>query len=187
MKGIVFNLLESFVCEGWGDEKYEEILSLCPLQTKEPFVGPGTYPDSDLMAIALKAADTLGVPLPDALRAFGAYSFPRLVRKFPQFVAGHDHPMAFLLSVEDVIHVEIRKLFPKAVTPSFGYRQVDDDHLVIEYRSERKLCQFMEGLIEGVSSYYNTEINYQQGRCLHRGDDCCEFTLAFPAAAGRSL
>ena len=185
MKGIVFNLLESFVCEGWGDEKYEEILALCPLKTKKPFVGPGTYPDSDLMAIALKASEILEVDLPDALRAFGRYSFPRLAQRFPQFVVGHDRPMPFLLSVEDVIHIEIKKLFPNAVTPSFTYRGVSDDRLVIEYRSRRKLCSFMEGLLDGVAGYYECELRYEQNVCMHNGADHCEFSVAVQSSARR--
>jgi hypothetical protein len=89
MKGVIFNLLESFISEGWGIEKYEEILDLCPLQTKQPFVGPGTYPDADLVTIASKAADTLGLPLPVALRAFGKFCFPKLAPKVPQLVETH--------------------------------------------------------------------------------------------------
>ena len=179
MKGMVFNLLEAFICEGWGDDKYEEILALCPLKTKEPFVGPGTYPDSDLMAIATKTAEILQLPAPQAIRAFGRYSFPKLAEKFPQFLEGHADPLSFILSVEGIIHVEIRKLFPSAITPSFVYRQVDESRLLIEYRSDRKLCAFMEGLIEGVSDYFNTPIEYAQVRCMHNADECCEFALTF--------
>ena len=78
MKGVIFNYLEEFITENWGEEKYEEILGECPLKTKEPFVGPGTYPDTDLLAIVSKTVEKLGITLPDALRSFGKFCFPKL-------------------------------------------------------------------------------------------------------------
>lgn len=179
MKGVVFNLLESFIVEGWGEETYEEVLAMCPLKTKEPFVGPGTYPDSDLFTIATKAAEKLGLPLTDALRAFGKFSFPALAAKYPAFLEGHSNSKSFLQSVENVIHVEVKKLYPKAVTPSFTYEDPGDDQLVIHYVSERKLCHFMEGMLESVASHFNEKVEYTQAACLHEGASACEFRLRF--------
>ena len=179
MKGVVFNLLESFICEKWGHEKYEEILEMCPLKTREPFVSPGTYPDADLMTIATKTADNLGLSLEDALRAFGHYCFPRLADRVPSLIEGLTDARSFLLSVDSVIHVEVRKLFPEAVTPKFIYEQPAADQLIIHYQSERKLCAFMEGLIDGVAKHFNTRIDYHQSACMHHGADECEFHLTF--------
>lgn len=184
MKGVVFNLLEQFITQGWGDEKYEEILALCPLETKEPFVGPGTYPDSDLMAIAAKTAETLGLPLRDALRAFGAYCFPHLLDKAPDAAKAYSDARTFIKSVEGVIHVEVRKLMPKAVTPHFHYLEAGPDRLLIEYRSARKLCAFMEGLLDGVSKHFRTPIAQHHGVCMHQGADHCLFDLQFGHAPG---
>jgi Haem-NO-binding len=179
MKGVVFNLLEAFIAEGFGQEKYEEILGLCPLATKEPFVGPGTYPDTDLFTIAGKAAEVLGVPLPDALRAFGKFCFPRLAAKVPTLVATHTSAESLLRSVEGVIHVEVRKLMPNAVTPSFAYAEATSGELVIEYRSARKLCWFMEGLLDGLALHFGERLEHRQIRCMHQGHSCCEFGLRF--------
>jgi hypothetical protein len=186
MKGVVFNLLEAFICEGWDAATYEAILAACSLQTKEPFVGPGTYPDSDLFLIAGQAAETLGLPLPAALRAFGRYLFPRLAEQVLPLVKSHADARSFLKSVEDVIHVEVRKLMPQAITPSFHYREPDARHLVIEYRSARKLCALMEGLLDGTADFFATTIGQQQTRCLLRGDECCEFQLEFADPSGKA-
>jgi predicted hydrocarbon binding protein len=179
MKGVVFNLLESFISEGWGDAKYEQILGLCPLKTKEPFVGPGTYPDSDLMTIAGKTAELLGLPLHDAVRAFGRYCFPKLIAKVPDLVGEYSDAKSFLKGVDGVIHVEVRKLFPKAITPSFKYEENDVNHLRIYYQSERKLCAFMEGLLDGVSDHFKIQINQEHKTCMHHGAEHCAFDLTF--------
>lgn len=185
MKGIVFNLLEDFIIDGWGDEAFEDILSLCPLETKEPFVGPGTYPDTDLFTIATQAANKLGVPLSDALRAFGKYALPKLVKKYPTFLEGHTDAKSFLESVDGVIHVEVRKLMPKAITPQFTYEDSGPDGLIIRYASARKLCHLMEGMLEAVGEHFGQDLEYQQNRCLHSGDDHCEFALKFGSVKAR--
>ncbi len=179
MKGVVFNILEDFICENWGDEIYEEILSLCPLKTKEPFVGPGTYPDGDLMKIAAQAAELLGLSLNDALKAFGRFAFSGFVKKFPELVANSHSARDFLLSVDSVIHVEVKKLYPDAETPKFTYQDLSETQLIMTYQSKRNLCVLMEGLIAGVSDHFDTEIVLNQVQCVHQQGTVCEFDLRF--------
>lgn len=182
MKGIIFNLLEEFICANWGDAKYEEVVTACHSSIRRAYVGPGTYPDGELIAIAGTAAGILGVPLPDAVRAFGKFAFARLAERYPVFMEGHSGPKSFLESVEKVIHVEVRKLMRDADPPRFSYRDDGPDGLIIEYRSERKLCALMEGLIEGAGDWFGTPIRQAQALCMHRGDPCCEFRLGFGRA-----
>jgi hypothetical protein len=178
MKGVVFNIFEDFIVEGWGEEAYEALLDACPLHTKEPFVGPGTYPDTDLIMLVTRACQRFGVEAPDALRLFGTFMFPELAGRFSTFVEGHT-AKSFLMSVHDVIHVEVRKLFPDAVTPSFHYEDPGGDELVIHYSSKRQLCFLMEGLLDGVGEHFGVTIERTHDVCMHDGADACRFGLRF--------
>lgn len=184
MKGIVFNLLEQFITEKMGGEKYEEILAGCPLKTREPFVGPGSYPDEDLMALVNMTVEKMGVELPEALRAFGRFCVPKLAERFPIFMSPHNHPKPFLKTVGSVIHVEIKKLYPDAEPPSLTYDDPAPGQLIIRYKSKRRLCRFMEGLIDGVADYYDSPIRYRQNGCMLEGGGACEFELTFSSEAG---
>lgn len=182
MKGVVFNIFEAFVVEGWGDEAYEALLDACPMHNGGVFAGPESYPDEDLVALLTAACTRFGVEPTDALRAFGRFMFGQLASKFPAFLENHD-AKSFLMSIHDVIHVEVRKLMPGAVTPSFSYHDPGGDQLVIEYRSERKLCFLMEGLLQGVGEHYGVTIAIDHSTCMHEGADHCTFELEFVAAA----
>lgn len=183
MKGIVFNIFEEFVTENWGEDTYEEILDATSLKTDEPFVAPGAYPDEDLMSLVATAVDQLGVPLPDALRAFGRFCFPGLARAYPIFLDGHTDAKTFLLTVETVIHVEVRKLMPDASPPRFDYEDPGPDQLVIQYKSTRKLCHLMAGLLDGVGDHFGIEIESQQTECVLDGAPHCRFELVFRAGS----
>jgi Haem-NO-binding len=179
VKGVIFNIFEQFIVEKWGEEVFEDILAGAHLDSAEPFIGPATYPDEQIMALVVSASQKLQVPPEAATRAFGNFAFHVLAEKFPIFLKGIHDPKTFLLTVDKTIHVEVRKLYSGAVTPMFTYRDTEAQSLVIEYRSPRKLCPLMEGLISGLGEYYQSPIGCHHDRCLHKGDDCCEFHLSF--------
>jgi hypothetical protein len=179
MKGIIFNLLEDFAVETLGEDRYHEILSECSLKTQEPFVAPGTYPDEDLLLIVGKTVEKSKIPLPDLLRTFGRWCFPKLGSRYPIFLTAHTHPKPFLKTVDSVIHVEVKKLYRDAETPQFRYRDPAPDRLIIEYISRRKLCKLMEGLLEGVGDYFKSPVQYRQTRCALEMGDVCEFDVSF--------
>jgi hypothetical protein len=181
MKGVIFNLLEDFITQGWGEDAYEEILALCPFHGQEPFVGPKTYPDADLLALVARASEKLGVPVPDAIHAFGRYLFPRLATKYPIFLDGYAHPKPFLKTINDVIHVEVRKLFKDAEPPSITWSDAGPDGLVLRYVSKRRLCDLMGGLLDGAADWFKTPIHYAHKRCMKDGADACELHLTFSA------
>jgi hypothetical protein len=172
-------MFEGFIGESFGQETYEKIYNSTNLVSKGPFVGPGTYPDEDLMSLVKKACELLKIPPHDAIRSFGKYCFGELIRKYPQFIKSFTNPKDFLMTIDSVVHIEVRKLYRDAVTPSFIYRDPSPKRLIIEYRSNRKLCYLMEGLLDGVAEHYKTQIIQKQNTCLHKGADCCEFDLTF--------
>ena len=175
MKGVVFVLFEDFVTQGWGPDAFDELLDACPHAAKEPFVSPRTYPDTWLMDMLAAACAHLSVTQGEALRAFGHFAFPELVRRFPSFVEGVTHPKPFLLSVHDVIHVEVRKLMPEAITPHFSYADTGPDRLKMWYRSPRNIPDFMAGLLDGVAAHFGVPITVQ---VTQDGDAVC-FDLRF--------
>lgn len=181
MKGIVFNLLERFIVERAGADAYEAILDQCALETKEPFVGPGTYPDRDLVQIATKAAQALGIPLPVAVRAFGHYCLPKLMAMIPPTAGRYDTSKALLIALDSVVHVEVRKLLKGSAPPRFQAIDTGPNTLTLEYRSSRQLCAFLEGLLAGVGDHFGEVVTFTHERCLLRGDDACVLGLTFAA------
>ncbi|MFH1454604.1 MAG: heme NO-binding domain-containing protein [Armatimonadota bacterium] len=178
MKGIIFNLLEDFAVEAAGEEKFEEILSKCNLKTKEPFVGPGSYPDGDLSEIVDKASKLLGIEKLELIRKFGRFAFAGLAEKFPVFVEGKT-AHEFIKSINDIHFIEVKKLYEDANPPRFEYEEISPDKMILYYRSERKLCPLIMGIIEGISDYYKTPIEVKKVKCMLDGAPECVFELNF--------
>jgi hypothetical protein len=145
------------------------------------WVGPGTYPDEHLMAVAGVAAQHAGLPLKTAVRAFGKFSFGGLGRRHPDIVARFADPVSMLEGIESVIHVEVRKLMPEAVTPRILAERRPDGRLAVSYESRRGLCALMEGLLEGMGDHYGVNVTLEKSACQHDGAARCEYLVSFSA------
>lgn len=180
MKGVIFNLLEDFIVEGWGAAKFEKIFEQCPIHTQVPYVGPGTYPDAHLLAIIEQTCAELGVGRAEALRSFGRFAFPKLAARFDIFVREHEHPKPFLKTVHGIIHIEVQKVYANSEPPLISFTDPSPDRLLMHYTSRRKLCAFFAGLIEGTGDYFKVPLALAQTECTLEGAPSCEFSLHFP-------
>ena len=180
MKGIIFNQLENMVTETLGLEAWDTLLNETALSTKDGlFVGPNTYPDEDLFALVATASRVTGTPAADLVRTFGRYLFPRLVASHPMFIKPDMTAKSFLLSVDRVIHVEVRKLDANAGLPTISYENPAPNQLIMLYRSPRALCALAEGLIEGVGAHFDEPIETRQLECTHLGAPLCRIECTF--------
>lgn len=179
MKGVIFCYLKEFIEERYGLETWYELIDLCPLKQKPPYVKPGNYSHFDFLSIVDGIANKVGESSNIFIKEFGKATFQRMARDYPVFVEKYDHPKPFLLTVDGIIHVEVQKLFSNAELPQFYYEDVGENALIIRYQSERKLCPLMEGLILGATNYFQYNVNITHDPCMHQGSDHCKFLLRF--------
>lgn len=180
MKGIIFNLLEQVVSDERGDDAWDALLDSTGLDGV--YTSLGNYPDAELIKLIHAAAALLSRTPEDVLRLFGAKAIPLLAQRYPVFFEGHQSARTFLLTLNDVIHPEVRKLYPGADVPDFSYETKSDDALTMIYASPRRFCAFAEGLIAGTATHFAQRVDVAQPECMHRGDARCVFRLSFAPA-----
>ena len=112
MKGVVFNLLEAVIRRDYGDDTWEALLEAA--ETDGAYSSLGNYPDEEVMKLVGAASSALNMPADDVVRWFGRNALPLLAKKHPHFFAAHKSTRPFLLALNDVIHSEVRKLYPGA-------------------------------------------------------------------------
>lgn len=180
MKGVIFNLLEQVVTDAHGESTWDALLETTGLEGS--YTAVGSYPDEELIALVSAASAALDTPADDLVRWFGRASLPLLAKRYPAFFAPHDNSRAFILTLNDVIHPEVRKLFPGAYAPSFDFDTSDEHALALSYYSHRNLCSFAEGLVEGAADHYGEAALIEQSECTKRGDSRCVFHISFKNA-----
>lgn len=181
MKGVVFNLLEEVVVRTHGADTWDALLDAADIEGA--YTSLGSYDDADLFKLVGAASKALGIPAQDVVRWFGREALPLLAQKYATFFEKHESSRPFLLTLNRIIHPEVRKLYPGAQTPEFVFDTSSPDVLVMEYQSERRLCAFAEGLIQGAAAHFHEDVTIHHPRCMHSGDASCRLELSFKAAA----
>jgi hypothetical protein len=178
MKGIVFNLLEQVVSDAHGEETWDALLAATG--TDGSYTSVGNYEDDEFKRLLAAAIERLGQPEENVVRWFGRQALPLLAARYPTFFQGHAGTRSFLLTLNDVIHPEVRKLFPGAYAPEFEFdTSGGEDVLKLGYISHRNLCWFGEGLIEGAGAHFGESLEVDQSECTQRGDARCVFVCRF--------
>ena len=175
MKGIVFNLLEEVVSREYGEDTWDDLLEEAGLDGS--YTSLGNYDDQQLLALVGAASEKIGLPAGDVVRWYGRSAFPALAGRFQPLLEPHEGVRSFALALNDIIHPEVRKLYPGATPPTFTFDTSSEERLVMGYDSERRMCAFAEGLLLGAGDYFQETVTIEQPECMHKGDERCRLEI----------
>jgi hypothetical protein len=177
MKGIVFNLLERVTVDAHGENAWDDLLESAALDGA--YTSLGSYPDAQFLRLVEESAERFDMAPQDVIRWLGRTSIPHLADAYPGFFEPHETTRDFLLTLNEIIHPEVRKLYPGALVPDFAMSDLPGGGLAMGYGSPRRMCSFAEGLIEGAAGHYGEHVTITQPRCMLRGDETCEIDVSF--------
>ena len=181
MKGIVFTLLQQVVTDEHGEDTWDALLDAA--EVDGAYTAVATYPDEEMTALVGAASNALGISGDDVLIWFGRKCMPIFSQTYPHVFEGHTSARTLILALNDVIHPEVRKLFPGAYVPEFEYDDAADGPLTITYSSKRQLCAFAEGLINGAADHFGEVATVTHASCTKKGDNECVIRSTFARAA----
>ncbi len=169
MKGVVFNLLEEVVTRRHGEDTWDALLDAAGLEGA--YTSLGNYPDQDVHKLVVAASSALATTPAEVLRWFGREAMPVLAERYPAFFSAHTSTRPFILSINEIIHPEVRKIYP--------FRDAGDGTLLMGYQSARKLCALAQGFVEGAAEHYRESLKFEHLNCMHHGDPKCLFRISF--------
>jgi hypothetical protein len=155
MKGLVFREFLGMVEREYGYETVDLIIERSKVSSKGIYTSVGTYPHAEMFALLGQLSKELDVPAPSLLHTFGKYVFTVFLKGYPDFFLNKNNSFELLADVEGKIHVEVLKLYPDAELPTFEAELINADEMKMIYRSQRKMSDFAEGLINGCLLYFN--------------------------------
>jgi hypothetical protein len=181
MKGIVFNLLEQVVSRHHSEDVWDDLLDAAGLDGA--YTSLGSYSDDELERLLVASSAKLGLPRAAVLRWFGQAAMPVLAETYPDFFKPHASVRPFILSINDVIHVEVRKLYSGAECPYFRLGETADGALTMGYQSSRNMCALAQGFVEGAATHYGEIVVFEHAQCTDHGDARCAFHISWPKLA----
>ncbi|MCL1140666.1 heme NO-binding domain-containing protein [Shewanella pneumatophori] len=156
MKGIIFAEFLELVEDTFGLETCQKMLD--ENQNDGVYTAVGTYDHKDLVKLIVTLSKLTGISAEDLQQVYGKSIFKTLYNSMPGLEGKADSTFSFINSVEEYIHIEVKKLYANANPPAFKFVSETETQLIMDYLSARCMSHVCLGLIQGCAEHFNETI-----------------------------
>lgn len=158
------------VQSAFGIETVDEIIARSDLASGGAYTAVGTYDHQEIVSLVVNLSKVSGTAVPDLMAIFGKHLFSRFAVLYPDMVGSTEDGLDFLESVEDYIHVEVKKLYPKADLPRFDCSRPSPDELIMIYHSNKHFEDLAGGLIAGCLEHFQEDASIERAEPRDEGE-----------------
>ncbi len=157
MKGIVFTEFLDLVEDKFGLEMVDKIIDQSELDSGGVYTSIGTYSFSEMLQLLQNLSQNTGISIDNLLLVYAEHFFSVIEDSYPGLLATYKDPIEMLASIENHIHVEVRKIYPDAELPVFIVEEQTEDSLIMVYKSSRAMHHFGLGLMNKTFEHFNAK------------------------------
>lgn len=164
MKGIIFTEFLELVEEKFGFEMVDTIIEESELASEGVYTSVGTYDFAEMLQLITSLSANTKISVDDLLMVYAEHLFTALLKLHPDLVSHYKDPMDLIASIENHIHVQVKKIYPEAQLPTFEMIEKSDKKMEMIYKSDRALYILAKGLMQETFKLFETpvEINYEK-------------------------
>ena len=156
MKGIVFTEFLELVEEKFGLEMVDNIITSSTLESEGVYTAVGTYSFSEMLQLLTHLSENTGISIDNLLLVYAEHFFSVIENSYPGLLATYKDPIEMISSIENHIHVEVRKIYPDAELPTFEVVEKTENSLIMIYTSSRAMHHFGLGLMNKTFAHFNS-------------------------------
>lgn len=171
MKGIVFSEFLELVEDKFGLEMVDQIINQSKLESGGVYTSVGTYEFSEMLQLLTNLSKNTGISTDDLLQVYAEHFFKVIENSYGDLLNNYKNPMEMLASIENHIHVEVRKIYPDAELPTFEVLEKSNKKLVMIYKSSRAMYSFGLGLMRKTFEFFDTTANIEVEKIKEDGTE----------------
>ncbi|AUC74365.1 heme NO-binding domain-containing protein [Olleya sp. Bg11-27] len=156
MKGIVFTEFLELVEDKFGLEMVDNIITSSTLESEGVYTAVGTYSFSEMLQLLSHLSENTGISIDNLLLVYAEHFFSVIEKSYPGLLATYKDPIEMISSIENHIHVEVRKIYPDAELPTFEVVEKTENSLIMIYTSSRAMHHFGLGLMNKTFEHFNS-------------------------------
>ncbi len=175
MYGVMFGFLREYVVkEHGGEETWRTLMKSSGQSAYKIHFATVDYPDKEIVALAVSAAEALNLSVADVLEDFGSYVGPRLLEFYHFYIEGHDTDVFSVVQYAGGhIHDQIHAHNPDRKPPQLSAEILNPNKMKAHYKSDRKMCPVVRGVLRGLATKFGEEIRIEETQCMHSGASEC--------------
>lgn len=180
MKGVINKGIEDLVTTKFGIDAWEKVKSIA--KCDEPFFATSaTYPDESTISLIQAASEVCGLTPETIMIEYGRYIVPKTLKEsYPTYYALAGSSSRDFIRNLSKVHDVATKNISGAAPPEFEFEDLPSGAMMMYYRSSRKLCSILKGLVLGVGDLFNEKLKVRETTCMHNGDEKCSVEIIFP-------
>lgn len=159
MKGIIFTEFLELVEDKFGIEMVDAIIAKSKLESEGIYTAIGTYNFSEMLQLLKNLSKNTNISIDELLLVYAEHFFSVIEVSYSGLLATYKDPIEMLSSIENHIHVEVRKIYPEAELPTFIVESKTENSLVMIYKSSRAMHHFGLGLMNKTFEHFNSTAN----------------------------
>lgn len=171
MKGIIFTEFLELVEEKFGLEMVDKIITQSNLDSGGAYTAVGTYDFGEMLQLISNLSQNTDISVDDLLMVYSEHLFAALVKSHPDLVSHYKDPMDLLASIENHIHVEVKKIYPEAQLPTFDLEVRTDTKMVMVYKSDKALYMLGKGLMLETFKLFKIPVNIELEKLNDKGTE----------------
>ena len=156
MKGIVLTEFLELVETKFGLEVVDKIISASKLESEGIYTSVGTYNFSEMLQLLQHLSAHTKISVDALLLVYAEHFFSVIESSYPGLLAIYKDPIEMISSIENHIHVEVRKIYPDAELPTFEVIEKTENSLIMIYKSSRAMHHFGLGLMNKTFEHFNS-------------------------------
>ncbi len=162
MRGSMFVEFLAHVEEQHGMETVDAIVEKTQheLSNAGAYTSVGNYPHGELLALATALANEVEGDLGNIVHEYADHIMQSFKRTHPKYFE-LDDAFDFLVSVGELIHIDVRKLYPDANPPEVRGERQSNNALLLHYKSHRPLAALAISLAKHTGPMFDQDIDVE--------------------------
>jgi len=157
MKGLVFTEFLEFVEQEYGFDTLDETIEKSKVPNDGAYTQAGNYPYEEIVALVVALSNETLIDVNTLIESYGEHLFKRLASLYPN-IAQFKSSFDIISHVDNLIHPEVKKLYPDADLPEFVLIEQTKNKIVLQYKSNKGLHQLAKGLMIGAGLFYKEKL-----------------------------
>ena len=171
MKGIIFTEFLDLVEKKFGIGMVDKIIAQSELKSAGAYTAVGTYDFGEMLQLMTHLSHNPSLSIDDLLLVYAEHLFHALVKSYPDLISHYADPMTLLASIENHIHIEVKKIYPDAELPTFVVEDYSKDKMTIVYRSDRALYMLGKGLMHETFKLFDVPVQIDFEKLNDKGTE----------------
>jgi predicted hydrocarbon binding protein len=172
--GTALKSLQNFVLESYGEEKWLMLLEKADLPSDRVYHSIRFYPDSEFEQLLNICSQDFTINKNTLLRDFGKLFGEYLINMYGKMFLESWRSLDIIEKVAPKIFVTIQFVDPYTPRSSVKSKRVTPDEVVVYYKSPRKMCVYIMGIMDAVGEHFKEKLVITETKCMHKNDSECQ-------------